>query len=97
MKRVEPIAPGAACKNCPAVVKGEDLVLGMVKMAAIQSQLMVQASEGAWNAVVTTAHKGTFLIRRLAGSLNTACPLRTYEIRHIEAVSPYWHEQRGVK
>jgi hypothetical protein len=95
MKRAEPIAPEADCKGCPSVVAGAGPVLGTVALVAIQSQLTVQATDGAWNAVVTTARKGTFLIRRLAGSSIEACPLRTYEIRHIAAVPPPGGERTG--
>lgn len=81
--RYEAVASVADCNGCPAVVKDGDSGLRMGRLVAIPSHLTVQATESAWNAVVTTSHKGTFLIRRLTGASAEACPLRKYEIRHI--------------
>ncbi len=83
MKRYQPAAPVTDCEGCPADVKDGDSALSVGKRVAIQSHLTVQATEGTWNAVVTTAQKGTFLVRRLAGLSAETCPLHAYEIRHI--------------
>jgi hypothetical protein len=95
MKRHEPAVPRTACTDCSADLKTGDFVLCLGKMTAIQSQLTDQAAEGDWNAVATTAHRGTFLIRRRTGSSMDSCPLRIYDIRHIEAVSPPGRERHN--
>ncbi len=83
MRHYEPAAPVAACNGCPAVVKDGESVLCVEQWRVVSSQLMVQVTEGDWNAVVTTARKGMFLIRRRDGLSTEACPLLKYDIRHI--------------
>jgi hypothetical protein len=86
MKQFEPAVPVAAWAGCPVVLEDRDPVLCVERIVALQSHLTVQATEGAWNAVATTAHKGTFLLRRLKGPSAEICPLRAYEVRHVGAV-----------
>ena len=85
MKRQRSTVKAEDCAHCPACkVDGASAVCAS-NFSVIPSRLVAQVTEGVWNAVVTTLGKGTFLIRRSKNLPANACPLRAYEVRHVEA------------
>ena len=95
MKQQDSAVPAAACHGFPDIANAGRLGFRMGALATVQSQLTVQATGGAWNALMTTPRHGKFLLRRRVGSSIDDCPLRTYEIRHVEAGSPPGRNRAG--
>ena len=87
MKRPLPAAEAENCVHCPAFMADKGATMGVSGVSVIPSRLAAQVTDGVWNAVVTTLGKGTFLIRRRKNQPANRCPLRSYEVRHIEVVS----------
>jgi hypothetical protein len=71
------------CKHCSERLVSGCVIESVNALSAVPSHLTAQVTDGVWNAVVTTAVKGTFLIRRTKSLPATACPLQAYEIRCI--------------
>ena len=87
MKQQDGAVPALACRGFPVVANDGRLGFRMGALVSVRSQLTVQAMGGAWNAVMTTPSHGMFLLRRRAGLSAGDCPLRTYEIRPVAAVT----------
>lgn len=93
MKRQPPVSATGKCSHCPARMVGAGASVRAAGFSAIPSRLAAQATDGVWNAVVTTLGRGTLLIRRREDGPACACPLRAYEIRTIAAKLPPVREQ----
>jgi hypothetical protein len=62
--------------------EGSDLRVRNVTVIATRK--VDQLMDGAWDTVVTSGGKGTFLIRRRKDRLSSQCPLLCYEVRRID-------------
>ena len=87
MTRRFPTTEAENCDRCPAFMADQGSTTCASGVSVIPSRLAAQVTDGVWNAVVTTLGKGTFLIRRRKNQPANRCPLRSYEVRHIEVVS----------
>lgn len=83
MQSQDQIITAEECKHCPELLAPCHAWESVNSLAVIPSHLTARVTDGVWNAVVTTAAKGTFLIRRTKSLPATACPLQAYEIRCI--------------
>jgi hypothetical protein len=82
---------GVAAKECDersdpcAPRKGSgEADLRVQSVTVVAARKVVQQTDDALDAVVTSAGKGTFLIRRRKEHLSSPCPLLCYEVRRID-------------
>lgn len=84
MKQRGPSFGSTGCDSCPELLIFDGASASVSALSVISGRLAAQVTDGAWNAVVTTTGKGTFLIRRLTESAGV-CSLRAYDVRFIPA------------
>ena len=87
MGRLKHLVQETGCGHCPAYRGLGTMDVRVQNFTPIPSRLVAQTMGGVWHALLASAGKGKFLIRRRENQAANACPLQKYEIRHIEAAA----------